>query len=154
MGIYISRTPPPSISPPRAGFFSSIVRPSMSAAMTAIAIGVLVMLSFIGGFAVADWRASGKLERAQALNDSLTTANQRCGADLETVNKAVKAMLDIAIEREKQAQEAVDKAQPVIERHKAKVIQIRKLAPVPVDRQCAVIIEEQAAYIQARRDDE
>lgn len=122
--------------------------------MAAIAIGVLVMLIFIGGFAVADWRAGEKLAQAQADIDKLTTANSRCASDLETVNKAVKAMLDIATERERQAREAVEKAQPVIEKHKAKVIQIRKLAPVPVDRQCAAIFEEQASYIQFRRDDE
>ena len=125
-----------------------------SSALTAIGLAVFVVGVFGAGFLVADWRKSGELEELRSSNTILSGANTRCATNLKEVNQAVSEVLSLAQEREKQAQEAMREVQPVIERKRAKVIQIRGLPVVPTDKQCDAIRTEQVAYVQSRKDEE
>lgn len=128
----------------------------ISPAIAAIAIAVLTALAFWGGFAVADWRSGKEIARLNGDNTLLSASNNKCAADIQSVRSAVEAMDSVAVERDRQARESMEKAQPEAKKHTAKVIRIRALAPVPKDKdkQCKVIKEEQAAYVQERRDGE
>lgn len=124
-----------------------------TAAIGAILSGVAV-LAFVGGFAVADWRSGAEIERLKSDSKLLTASNNKCVADIQNIRSAVKELESVAVERERQAQDAMKQVQPVVERRKAKIVQIRSLAPVPLDMQCEAIKSEQMAYVQSRRDDE
>lgn len=99
---------------------------------------------------MSDWRSSGEIERLKGDKQVLTASNNKCAADLRNVNKAVTSILDAAIAREKQAAEAMQRAQPQIERRQARITQIRNMPAVPIDGQCKAIREEQAGYVLAR----
>lgn len=140
--------------PVQAGFFSSEERQYMlSPGITAIVIGVMALLAFAGGFAVADWRKSGELEKVRSESKLLTASNQKCTEDVRNVNAVVQEMLDAAIEREQKAVEAMKEAEPIAKRHTAKIIKIRSLPAVPLDMQCEAITQEQIAYVQTRRNE-
>jgi hypothetical protein len=142
-----SRIPPAA----NAAFFSSEKRQSMlSPAITAIIIGVVAALAFGGGFAIADWRKSGELERARSESKLLTASNNKCAEDVHNVNTAVQEMLNTAIDRERKAAQAVKEAEPVIEKRKAAITRIRALPAVRLDMQCEAITQEQIIYVQAR----
>jgi hypothetical protein len=143
-----TKEPKPAI----AGFFSSIRKQIMiSPLIAAIAIAVLAALAFGGGFAVSHWRSSAEITRLTGDNTLLTASNVKCVTDIQSVRSAIKAMEDVAVERERQAEEAMRNVEPVVERRKATVTRIRQLAEVPEDKQCKAIEEEQIAYVQARR---
>lgn len=119
----------------------------------AIAIALFV-IGFGGGFAVADWRKSGQLEKLSGTNNQLTDANSKCAADIKNAQTAMQAMTAVSIEREKQAQEAQQKAQPQVEQRRATITRIKALPAVPVDMQCEAIKQEQIEYVIARRNAE
>lgn len=120
----------------------------------AIAIGIAVaiaVLSFWGGFAIADWRMSGEVERVKGQNNQLTDANGKCAADIQNVQAAMQAMTAVSQERERQAQESMRQAQPQVEQRTATITRIRALPSVPLDEQCEAIKQEQIAYVRERR---
>ena len=47
-----------------------------------IGIAVLVALSFVGGFAINEWRNSGKIGQLESVNPVLIAANDRCAIDI------------------------------------------------------------------------
>lgn len=123
-------------------------------AMLAIAAAVIAVLSFGGGFAVADWRANGKIEKIQGTNNQLTDANSKCAADIKNAQTAMQAMTAVSIEREKQAQEAQQQAQPQVQERRATITRIKALPTVALDMQCEAIKQEQIDYVIARRNAE
>lgn len=125
----------------------------ISPAIAAIAIAVLTAVAFGGGFLVSDWRSNAQIERLKGKNTILSSSNDRCVLDVANVRAAVIAMEGIAREREKQAEEAMKQAEPIVERHTAKIIRIRSLPSVKPDMQCEAIKAEQIAYVQSRRDE-
>lgn len=125
-----------------------------SSVLTAVGLALFVLGVFGAGYLVADWRSGEEIERLRGDNTLLAGANNRCVRDLKAVNQAVGEVLNLAQEREKQAQDAMKEAQPVIERKKAKVIQIRALPAVAPDQQCEAIRAEQVSYVQFRKDAE
>jgi hypothetical protein len=117
-----------------------------------IAIAIAIFLVGLGGGAlVMHWKDSGKITRLESDNSILKTDNGRCVTDIATVRKAMDAMTAVAAERERQAVEAQQQAQPQVEQHRATITRIRALPPVPMDMQCEAIKQEQIEYVTARR---
>lgn len=145
-----------SSSSPKAhkpGFFFACHMPF--ALSPAIAIGIAIaiaLLSFGGGFAIADWRMSGKVEKLQGNNNLLSDANSKCAVDVQNAQTAMQAMTAVSQERERQAQESMRQAQPQVEQRTATITRIRALPPVPLDQQCEAIKQEQIAYVKGRRE--
>ena len=118
--------------------------------ITAILMGVIAAFSFGGGFAIGDWRMASRLERLSSDNALLKAANERCATDIQNAKTAVDSLVALAEARDRAAAESMQQAQPEAEQHTARVLKIRKLAPVPQDQQCEVIKTEQIAYVQSR----
>jgi hypothetical protein len=97
------------------------------------------------------WKDSGKITRLESDNSILKTDNGRCVTDIATVRKAMDAMTNVAAERERQAVEAQQQAQPQVKQRLTTITRIRALPPVPIDMQCEAIKQEQMEYVQARR---
>jgi hypothetical protein len=136
-----------------AAFFSSIERQYMigTGAIAGMLLAVAV-LAFGGGFAVADWRKSGELEKSRSESKLLTASNNRCAADVQNVNAVVEAMILEAGDRERKAQEAMKQTEPIVEKRKATITRIRALPAVKPDMQCEAMSQEQIAYVQARHE--
>jgi hypothetical protein len=120
-------------------------------AIAAMLLGVAV-LAFAGGFAVADWRKSGELEKSRSESKLLTASNGKCKEDVQNVNAVVEAMILEAGDRERKAQEAMKQTEPVVEKRKATITRIRALPAVKPAMQCEAITQEQISYVQARHE--
>lgn len=97
------------------------------------------------------WRDSGKITRLDFDNSVLKSVNEKCASDIAAATAAVKAMTEVAQERERSAAEAMQRAQPEVQAHTARVIRIRQLPAVKPDEQCVVLVREQLEYVQERR---
>lgn len=120
-------------------------------ALLAIGAAVIAILSFAGGYSVESWRKGAEIERLEGTNAELTAANGRCAADIETANKAITAMTNIAAERERQAVESMKQIQPEVQVHAARITRIKTLPQVAPDMQCEAIRQEQIEYVRERR---
>ena len=100
------------------------------------------------------WKASGTIAKLSSDNSILKTDNGRCVTDIASVRKAMDAMTAVSQERERQAVEAQQKAQPQVEQRRATITRIKALPAVPVDEQCEAIKQEQIDYVIARRNAE
>jgi hypothetical protein len=136
----------------KSGFFYAGHMPfALSPAITIIIAIAIVVLSFGGGFAVADWRKSGQLEDLRGKNNQLVDANDRCAGDIKSAKAAMQAMTAVSQERERQAQESMKEAQPQVEKRTAIITRIKALPAVPLDQQCEAIKQEQIEYVRERR---
>lgn len=124
-----------------------------SPTVLAIIFGVAVIAAFGGGFALADWRMSGKVERLNGDNALLKQANGRCASNIQAAAKAVSDLQAAVAERERQAEQSMQQAQPQVEQRKAVITRIKALPSVPVDQQCEAIKREQVAYVRERREE-
>lgn len=82
----------------------------ISPTIATIAIAVLVALSFGGGFAINEWRNSGKIGRLKSVNSVLIAANDRCATDITGVQEAVGVITKGVEEREIAASKAMKSA--------------------------------------------
>jgi hypothetical protein len=120
----------------------------------AITIGIAIaiaVLSFGAGFTIEHWRNGAEIERLEGTNSKLTTANGQCASDIKSAKEAITAMTAVAVERERQAAEAMRQIQPEVQVHAARITKIKALPEVAVDRQCEAIKQEQIEYVKERR---
>lgn len=127
--------------------------PAISPTMTAIAVAVLLLIAFGGGFAVSSWRSGEKLEKIRGQNQTLANANDECAEDIANAQNAIKQIEVVASERARKAAEAVKQAQTAAKTHKGRIVQIKAMPAVKPEAQCLAIEREQAAYVASRRDD-
>ena len=122
----------------------------ISPTIATIGIAVLVALSFGGGFAINEWRNSGKRGQLESVNPALIAANDRCAIDITGVQKAVGVITKGVEEREMAAWKARKSAQLIEAKHSTKATEIKALSQIAPDQQCAAIIQKQQDYVQAR----
>lgn len=127
--------------------------PLASPAILAVALGVAMAFAFGGGFALSDWRSSGTIEKLKGDKALLAAANGRCASTVENAAKAMKELQNAVAERERQARQSMQQAQPQVEQHQAVITRIKALPKVPLDQQCEAIRREQVAYVQGRREE-
>lgn len=111
-----------------------------------------------GGWAVADWKASGELATARAhtqaanlRNDALIGANNRCAVNVEDVRKAVKGIADQSARVAAAAAAEMKKAASQAQSHAARADEILSRPPVQQPKWCETIVRENAAYVAERR---
>lgn len=121
------------------------------ASILAMIVAVSVITGFGGGYAIANWRKGAEIEKVRGENTVLTNANNHCAADIVSAKAAMTDIIAQVAERERQAAEAMNKAQPEVEKHQAKIIKIKAMQAIPLDQQCEAIKQEQIAYVKARR---
>lgn len=124
---------------------------AISPAITAAIAIALFGIGLGGGALLMHWKASGTIEKLQGNNNQLTDANGRCAADIKSAQTAMQAMTAVSQERERQAQESMQQAQPQVERHIATITRIKAMPSVPIDMQCEAIRLEQIEYVKRRR---
>jgi hypothetical protein len=128
-------------------------------AIYAIVAAVIFSAGFGAGWGVKGWKDGAEVALAESAKDKaesrsaiLETANGECQTDIEGVRQGVKVITDAVAEREKAAADAMKNAETLTAKHKATVVSIKALQPVPAaqDAQCAAIVQEQKEYVQNR----
>jgi hypothetical protein len=128
--------------------------------VTLIAIILIAFsIGFGGGWGVKGWKDGAEVALAESAKDKaesrsamLETANGECQTDIAGVRQGVAVVVKAVEDREKAASEAMKNAETMTAKHKATIVSIKALPPVPTaqDAQCAAIIEEQKEYVQNR----
>jgi hypothetical protein len=125
-----------------------------------VIILIAFSIGFGGGWGVKGWkdgadvaRAVSEKEKVESRNAILQTANANCATDIEGVRQGVAVVVKAVEDREKAASDAMKNAETVVAKHKAAVVSIKALQPVPAtqDAQCAAIVQEQKEYVAARK---
>lgn len=125
-----------------------------SPAIAAIVIAVIAALAFSGGFAVSDWRSAAEIQRLNSNNAILSSANDKCATDIQSVRMAMDALKAASARRERDAAIAMRRAAKAAAKHTGKAGKIRSLPPVAPEHQCEALAREQLAYVKGRRQDD
>jgi hypothetical protein len=128
--------------------------------VTLIAIILIAFsIGFGGGWGVKGWKDGAEVALAESAKDKaesrsamLETANGECQTDIAGVRQGVAVVVKAVEDREKAASEAMKNAETLTAKHKATVVSIKALQPVPAtqDAQCAALVQEQKEYVQNR----
>lgn len=102
------------------------------------------------GWAVKGWKDGTHLAVVESRDVVLTSANEKCGIDIEDVQKGVKAVTEYSAARMKAAEDAAAKATANASKHSGKAITIMAAPLPPEDEQCVALKEEQEKYVQSR----
>lgn len=120
-------------------------------AVIASVLGAIALVSFGSGFAVENWRKGAEVEKLRGKVAILEAARAQCSYDVEQANSAMHRLTQQARERERQAEEAMRLAEPIVKERTKVITQIKELPVIELDRQCEAIKEEQIKYVQSRR---
>ena len=126
----------------------NIVDLAIAAAVIAAVAGAT---GFASGWKLNGWRLSGTIERLQGENTVYAGANARCGVNVAEVRAAVAGIVKAADERAEQARKGIQKAEAAAVIHINRAAGIIKRPPVPPEKQCDTVRDEQRAYVQERR---
>ena len=120
----------------------------IAAAVVAAAAGAT---GFASGWQINGWRLGPKIERLAGEASALRSANARCGVNVAEVRDAVAGIVKAADDRAEQARKGIEKAEAAAIVHINRAAGIIKRPPVPPEKQCDVVRDEQLDYVRMRR---
>jgi len=126
----------------------NLVNLAIAAAVIAAVAGAA---GFTTGWTVNGWRLGAKIERLAGEASALRAANARCGVNVAEVREAVAGIVKAADERAEQARKGIQKAEAAAVVHINRAAGIIQRPPVPPEKQCDTVREEQIEYVRMRR---
>jgi hypothetical protein len=117
----------------------------------AVIAGVAGAAGFSTGWTLNGWRLGARIERLQGENTVYAGANARCGVNVAEVKAAVAGIVKAADERAEQARKGIQKAEAAAVVHINRAAGIIQRPPVPPEKQCDTVREEQIEYVRMRR---
>lgn len=124
----------------------------------AIAAAVIAAVAGASGFAAGwklnGWRLGAKIERLAGEASALSSANERCAVNVAEVRTAVAGIVKAAEERAVEARKGIAKAEAAAVKHINRAAGIIARPPVPPEKQCDTVRDEQVEYVRARRGEE
>ena len=126
----------------------NVVNLAVGAAVIAAVAGAT---GFASGWQINGWRLGVRIERLQGENTIYAGANARCGVNVAEVREAVAGIVKAADERAEQAKKGIQKAEAAAVVHINRAAGIINRPPVPPEKQCDTVRDEQRAYIIERR---
>jgi hypothetical protein len=117
----------------------------------AVIAGVAGAAGFSTGWTLNGWRLGARIERLQGENTVYAGANARCGVNVAEVKAAVAGIVKAADERAEQARKGIQKAEAAAVVHINRAAGIIQRPPVPPEKQCDTVRDEQRAYVIERR---
>lgn len=106
---------------------------------------------FGAGWTVNGWRLGTRIERLQGENTVYAAANARCGVNVAEVKAAVAGLVDAAEKRAEEGRKAIAQAEKAAVVHINRAAGIIQRLPVPPEKQCDTVREEQIEYVRQRR---
>ena len=126
----------------------NIINMAIGAAVIAAVAGAT---GFASGWQINGWRLGVRIERLQGENTIYAGANARCGVNVAEVREAVADIVKAADERAEQAKKGIQKAEAAAVIHINRAAGIIKRPPVPPEKQCDTVRDEQIEYVRMRR---
>jgi len=126
----------------------SIVNLAIAAALIAAVAGAT---GFASGWQVNGWRLGARIERLAGEASALRSANARCGVNVAEVKAAVAGIVKAGEERAEQARKGIQKAEAAAVIHINRAAGIIQRPPVPPEKQCDTVRDEQIEYVRMRR---
>lgn len=120
-------------------------------ATIAAIIAAVAFVSFGAGYAVESWHLGKNMEKLKGENTLLIQANDRCAGDIANAKTAMQQILTDTRQREQQAADAMQKAQPQVEQRQAVITKIKSKPEVALNMQCEAIKLEQIEYVKGRK---
>jgi hypothetical protein len=124
---------------------------AIAAAVIAVVAGAA---GFTSGWTVNGWRLGARIERLQGENTVYAGANARCGVNVAEVKAAVAGIVKAGEERAEQARKGIQKAEAAALGHINRAAGIIQRPPVPPEKQCDTVRDEQRAYVQERHSEQ
>ena len=112
---------------------------------------VLAVAGFAGGWMVNGWRLGIEVASLQGQNQTLTSANERCGVNVAEVKTAVAGIVKAAEKRDAAAREAMKAAAGEATGHLNAAAEIINRPQVPPEKQCDTVRDEQRDYVNTRK---
>jgi hypothetical protein len=106
---------------------------------------------FASGWKLNGWRLGANIERLAGEASALRGANQRCTVNVAEVKAAVAGIVKAGEERAEQARKGIQKAEQAALGHINRAAGIINRPPVPPEKQCDTVRDEQRAYVIERR---
>ena len=126
----------------------SIVNLAIAGAVIAAVAGAT---GFASGWQINGWRLGVRIERLQGENTIYAGANARCGVNVAEVREAVAGIVKAADERAEQARKSIQQAEAAAVVHINRAAGIIQRPPVPPEKQCDTVRDEQIEYVRTRR---
>ena len=117
----------------------------------AIVAAAIAAAGFGTGWSVNGWRLGARIERLEGTTSALQAANQRCGVNVAEVKAAVAGLVDAAEKRADEGRKAIARAEVSAVKHINRAAGIIARPPVPPEKQCDTVREEQIDYVRMRR---
>jgi hypothetical protein len=116
----------------------------------AVVAGVAGAAGLSTGWTLNGWRLAGRIERLEGRASALEAANQRCGVNVAEVKAAVGELVKAGELRAAAAAKALREAEKAALGHLARAGRILKAPPVPPEKQCDTVRDEQRGYVRQR----
>jgi hypothetical protein len=126
----------------------NLVNLAIAAAVIAAVAGAT---GFASGWQINGWRLGARIERLAGEASALRGANARCGVNVAEVRDAVAGIVKAGEERAEQARKGIQKAETTALVHINRAAGIIQRPPVPPEKQCDTVREEQIEYVRMRR---
>jgi len=128
----------------------NLVNLAIAAAVIAAVAGTS---GFVGGWTLNGWRLGETIARLEGENTAYAGANARCGVNVAEVKAAVSEIVKQGEQRAVEAAKAIKKAETAAVVHLNRAAGIINRPPVPPEKQCDTVRDEQIEYIKGRRDE-
>ena len=122
-------------------------------ASAAVIAAVAVSTGFAAGWKLNGWRLGADVAELRGANAAYAGANERCGVNVAEVKAAVGEIVKQGEARAAQAAKAIKKAESAAVVHINRAAGIINRPPVPPEKQCDTVRDEQVEYVRGRHDE-
>jgi len=130
-----------------------IGNPANLAIAAAIIAAVAGASGFATGWKLNSWRLGAEVAELRGENTAYAGANERCSVNVAEVKAAVGEIVKQGEARAVQAAKAIKKAEAAAVVHINRAAGIINRPPVPPEKQCDTVRDEQVEYVRGRHDE-